>query len=254
MCGWSWVGTIDVSACGSIWLRVKAHWNDIVCFAAIKSSIIVSWHVPMATLDVIDMLTERGRIWAVLAHANAVLSVTHEVGPFVDLLAQSGSAIPDIGENETSVRVPETVSSVRVQLSSSVTGLNIGVYEVPSTRHLDVIRSLNKMGRNESPSGEQTSPTSRGSAPCHHNFFDDSDSRVRLWGPPETEILDTVHIQILAFTGLIVASSTSIRPSLALLSCWRKIAGVICCGVLRFGSHKPCNNCQEGTTSKAHFS
>jgi hypothetical protein len=37
-------------------------------------------------LRTIDMLAERGRIWAVLAHANAVLGVTHEVGPLVDLL------------------------------------------------------------------------------------------------------------------------------------------------------------------------
>lgn len=65
-------------------------------------------------------------------------------------------------------------------LHTSVTSLNIGVYEVPSTRHLDVIWGLNttkydgrlvvsevkesymmnaQMGRNESPSREQTSPT-----------------------------------------------------------------------------------------------
>lgn len=100
----------------------------------------------MATLDIVDVLAERSRVWAILAHANAVLSVTHEVGPFMDLLAQSGSTIPDIGKDEASVRVSEAISSVRVQLSSGVPSLDISVYELPSTRHLDVIWSLNEMG------------------------------------------------------------------------------------------------------------
>jgi len=75
------------------------------------------------------MLAIRGGVWTLLAHTNTELGITHEVGPFMDLLvgerkqsldvtccqelgtylAQSGSTSPYVREDEPTVRVPVSI-------------------------------------------------------------------------------------------------------------------------------------------------
>jgi len=96
---------------------VDTHGLATIPLAVLKHArIVVGWHVPLTTHLVVDVLAERRRLRARLARAEAEHRIGDKVRPFEDLLQWSEGS----GEYEAPNGVSVSVSSVRVELSPSI--------------------------------------------------------------------------------------------------------------------------------------
>lgn len=142
---------------GTIGLWVESRGEPAVTLAGSETIRVIARHIPGASSNVIDVLAVCSGVGTRrLANADAVVLDTHEVGPFVNLLAETmGTVIPDVGEDEATMRISHTISTMRVKLASSIASRDIDLLKVSSTSDLDVVGGLNEMRRIEGAIGEQ---------------------------------------------------------------------------------------------------
>lgn len=138
----------------------------------------------------------------------AKLVSTDEAVPVHDLL--EGVVVPvvareSVGVHQATKRVATQVGTVRVELSSVVTGLQVDLSLVDETGELDVLASLENLYTRQDTRWDETGPPATLGAPCDFLLFRVTNSRVWLRRSPKTEIADIVHHQRLTH-GLLVLS------------------------------------------------
>jgi len=158
---------------GAIGLWVESRGDSAVALAGSETIRVITRHIPCASGRVIDVLAVCSGVGTSrLANADTVLLDTHEVGPFVDLLAETMSTVnPDVGEDEATMRIPLAISTVRVKLSSSIASRDIDLLEVSGASDLDVVRGLNPMRRVEGAIREQALATAGMTAISDNDLF-----------------------------------------------------------------------------------
>jgi len=77
---------------------------------------IISWHVPLATLEVINVLTPFWRFRSRLASAETELRIGHKIRPLVYLLDPSESR----RENESANWIAIAVCTMRVEFTACI--------------------------------------------------------------------------------------------------------------------------------------
>jgi len=171
----SWCSAITLleGTGGTIGLWVESDGDSAVALAGSETIRVITRHVPCAPSHVIDVLAVCSGVGTTrLANADAILLNTHEVGPFVDLLAETMSTIiPDIGEDEATMRISHTISTVRVKLASSIASSDIDLLKVSCASDLDVVRGLNPMHGIEGAIGEQALAAARMTAISDNHLF-----------------------------------------------------------------------------------
>jgi len=90
------------------------------------TSVVVPWHIPLASHYVINVIAQSGSSWRILASTEAELTVGHKVRPLVHLCQRAERA----REYKTANRISVAVSTVRVEFSSSIARGNIDFREI----------------------------------------------------------------------------------------------------------------------------
>lgn len=158
------------------------------------ASSIVGRLVPVASHDVVDV---RAPLLCIGTNASseAELGGRHEVLPFVNLLELSGKGT---GEDHTTDGITGTGGTVRVQLATFVSGLDVELGQVTLSGDLDKGGRLEEVSTLDGTVGNQSGTVSRLHAPSNLALFRSTNLLVGSVGRKETEVLDAVQEDILA--------------------------------------------------------
>jgi len=129
----------------------------------------------------------------------------HVVVPFDDLLVAvvvAAVAGESVGVYETTKWVTTEISSVGVQLASTIIGLHANIGLVDGADNLDVPRCLQDLNTSEGSGGHDTGAMPSFCAPGDGLTLGVGDSGVGSWRRPKTEIIDRVQEAGLAKGGL----------------------------------------------------
>lgn len=209
-----WRDRLPLVKCGR---PIDAHRLSRVTQALLKHPRrIITRHIPLAPHDVIDMLAHCRRIHRGLASAEAELINCHKIRPLVNLLQRAECA----REHEATDRISIAICTVGVKLAASVAGGNVDVREISNTCDLNVVWSDHNVRTSDGAVRDQSCSVSTLHAPCYFDLLGVPDDRVRAWlrRRPDTPILNSVDISILALRRLIVASSAVVVACLPLLA------------------------------------
>lgn len=217
---------------------VDAHRFAGVAQAAVEvARVVVSWHVPSAPHDVVDVLAEPCGLWTWLARPNAKFSIRHEAGPFLVLHHLAAVRAP---EDESTDRVAITVSTVRVKLSSRITFRNADLGEVALACDLNIVRGLDPMRAQNSTVRDQASAVSVLQAICDFaalGFSYRCVVAVRVWRCPDAPIRYGVDENVLTHRGWAACCPTAIGSFLPFLPRrWEGVGVVWVIGVAPVGS------------------
>jgi hypothetical protein len=143
-----------------------------------------------------------------ITDGEAKLVPTDEAVPVHDLL--ESVVVPIVARegvrvHQATKRVATQVGTVRVKLSSVVTGLHVDLSLVDEAGELDILASLENLYTLQDTLWDETGPPTTLGTPCDFLLFRVTNSRVWLRRSPKTEIGDTVHHQRLTH-GLLVLS------------------------------------------------
>jgi hypothetical protein len=156
--------------------------------ARIESFTVVAGNVPMTALDIVNVLAELGGTRSRFASTNAELVKALKVCPLMDL--DRGAVVAEgAREDKTSVRVSKTIRAVRVQLSTSISVLDVRLSKVAIAGNLYIIRGDEEMCVSDSSRWENTRSSSGLGAPRNDDLLNVSDNRIRFLWRPDTEIV-----------------------------------------------------------------
>lgn len=199
---------------------IDTHRFAIVTLAILKhTSIVVRRHVPGATHDIVDVLAKSRSVGS-NAGTEAKLIVGDEVGPFMVL--EVGTEATSI--DETTDGVAETISTVRVELSSIITSRNVHAGEVTDTSNLNIMGSLDKVDTFQRPIWNKTSSTARFGAIRDFDAFGITNG-TRGWRRPDAKVFSGVDPSRLAHAVLGRLSATVVNTSLTVLGGLREVIG-----------------------------
>lgn len=116
----------------------------------------------------------------------------HEVVPLNDLVVLVGVTSEGIGVDETAHGVTTKVSTVRVHLTSPVTGTDVDLGLVNETDDLDVGTSLHELDTLEGIARDQAGATPGLGTPSNHLAFVVGDDGVGVRRSPEAEVINRV--------------------------------------------------------------
>lgn len=119
---------------------------------------------------------------------------------------------------------------MRIQFSSTVWD-DPNVRKHARTGDLNIVWCLEEMRRENSAVWEQARAAARLGTICHDLPFYIS-NRCRLLWSPETKVVRSVHIDVLAKTGLAIGFATLVGTNLPILGLLREIVRVISSGIL----------------------
>lgn len=162
------------------------------------------------------MLTHCRCIYRGLASAEAELIICHKIRPLVNFLQRAECA----REHKTADRIAVTICAVRVKLATTVAGRNVDVCKIADACDLNVVWSDDDVRTSDGTVWDQSCSVPALHAPCYFDLLGVPDDRVRAWlrRSPDTPILNSVDISILALRRLTVARGAVVVTCLPLLA------------------------------------
>jgi len=191
---------------------IDTHGEIIVAFAGLVSSgVVVCRHVPVAAQQVIDVIAVLGGI-GTNASTEAELGVGDEGSPFMILEISTEGISVDQSTNGIAI----SISSMRVEFTSSIALADVDFSEVTNASNLNIIWRFHKVNTFEGSVGDSAGATTGLSAP--RNLFalcitDCANTR----GCPQAEIIDIIDPSRLALRALTGSGTTVICAGLTVL-------------------------------------
>jgi len=167
-------------------------WEVLVITEAAQEGTINvgSGGIVLATDTIEDVLAVVGGVGTCgVASLEAESSSTHDVVPFDGLDEVTGEGL---GEQEGTEGVTTLISTVRVELSSRVGGVEVDELLVDEASDLDIVGGLHELQTGDGTLGDDTSTIAGLCAPGNVFTFGVTDERVWLRGTPEAEIINAV--------------------------------------------------------------
>lgn len=168
------------------------------------TSIVVSGHVPSATHNVVNMLAQARALWSFFTSSDAELSGRHEVRPFMQLLQLA--TVEHVGEDQATDGIAISGGTMRIELTTGITGGDIHGGEITNTRYLDVIGGLNEVSSLNCSRGNEACSVSGLGTPRNDDLLNVSYSRVgtRFGWRPDAKVLNGIYVHILT-SGVLAA-------------------------------------------------
>jgi len=191
---------------------IDTHGEIIVAIAGlIGSSVVIGRHVPVAAQQVIDVIAVLGGI-GTNAGTEAEFGVGDEGRPF--MILEIGTEGVSVDQSTNGIAI--SVSSMRVEFTSSVALADVNLSEITNAGNLNIIRRLHKMNTFEGSVGDSAGATAGLGAPRHLFAFCVTDC-ANTRGCPQAEIVNIVDPSRLAFRALTGRGTTVICAGLAVL-------------------------------------